>query len=81
MSQVTEVAHSHRESLGNRFTQIKQFYRDVKLEMKKVSWPTRQEVYSTTFVVLIAVFFFGYFLYGVDVLISLGFDALTKLFR
>jgi preprotein translocase subunit SecE len=81
MSQVTEVAHPQREQSGGKLGQAKQFYRDVKLEMKKVTWPTRQEVYSTTFVVLIAVFFFGFFLWGVDVLISLGFDGLSKLLR
>jgi preprotein translocase subunit SecE len=80
MSQITEAA-SHREPVGGKINQVKQFYRDVKLEMKKVSWPTRQEVYSTTFVVLIAVFFFGFFLWGVDNLISLAFDGLNSILR
>ncbi len=81
MSQVTDVAHPDREPIGNKYDQFKQFYRDVKAEMKKVSWPTRQEVYSTTMVVLIAVFFFGFFLWGSDVLISFAFDQLTKLLK
>jgi len=81
MSQVTDVAHPQREPIGSKFDQLKQFYRDVKAEMKKVSWPTRQEVYSTTMVVLIAVFFFGFFLWGADYLIGLGFDYLTRLFK
>jgi len=38
----------------------KQFYLDVRSEMKKVSWPARQEVVGTTIVVVIAVFFFGF---------------------
>jgi preprotein translocase subunit SecE len=41
----------------------RQFYNDVKMEMKKVTWPTRQDVYAQTVVVLIVLFFFGYFLY------------------
>ncbi|HXF05356.1 MAG TPA: preprotein translocase subunit SecE [Blastocatellia bacterium] len=41
----------------------RQFYQDVKMEMKKVTWPTRQDVYGQTVVVLIVLFFFGYFLY------------------
>ena len=80
MSQVTEVASSH-PGPWNKLGQIKQFYRDVKLEMKKVSWPTRQEVYSTTFVVLIAVFFFGIFLWGADLLIGMAFEAVANLFK
>jgi preprotein translocase subunit SecE len=81
MSQVTEAAHPHREPIGGKFEQIKQFYRDVILEMKKVSWPTRQEVTSTTVVVLIAVFFFGFYLFGSDMLITYFFDTLTKLLK
>lgn len=46
------------------------FYGDVKTELKKVTWPGRQEVYGTTLVVIIAVFFFGIYLYLVDVLLK-----------
>ena len=60
---------------------IGEFYRNVKLEMRKTSWPTRSEVWSTTVVVLIAVFFFGFYLWGVDRLITLGFEALEKVFK
>ena len=49
---------------------IKNYYHDVKVEMKKVSWPTRQEVINTTLVVIIAVFFFGFFLFGTDLVLS-----------
>ena len=52
----------------------KQFYSDVRSEMKKVSWPGRQEVVGTTVVVLGAVFFFGLFLGLVDYALS---QALT----
>ncbi len=44
----------------------RQFYADVKLELQKVSWPTWKEVYAQTVVVLIVVFFFGFFLYGTN---------------
>lgn len=49
---------------------IKNYYHDVRVEMKKVSWPTRQEVINTTLVVIIAVFFFGFFLFGTDIVLS-----------
>lgn len=45
---------------------IRHFVHEVVLEMKKVSWPTRTEVINTTIVVIVAVFFFAFFLYGVD---------------
>jgi preprotein translocase subunit SecE len=62
-------------SFGGR---IGEFYQNVKLEMRKTTWPTRSEVWSTTVVVLIAVFFFGFYLWGVDRLITLGFQALEQ---
>jgi preprotein translocase subunit SecE len=46
------------------------FLKDVRAEVKKVSWPTRNEVYSTTLVVIIAMVFFGVYLYVMDVLFS-----------
>ncbi|MEE2839529.1 MAG: preprotein translocase subunit SecE [Acidobacteriota bacterium] len=42
------------------------FYGDVKTELKKVTWPRKKEVYATTVIVIITVFFFGIYLYIVD---------------
>lgn len=60
------------------FGRLGEFYHNVKLEMRKTSWPTRNEVWSTTIVVLIAVIFFGFYLWGIDLLITLGFEGLEK---
>ncbi|MCJ7579723.1 MAG: preprotein translocase subunit SecE [Candidatus Aminicenantes bacterium] len=46
------------------------FLREVKAEVKKVTWPSKNEVYSTTIVVLIATAFFGVYLYLLDILFS-----------
>lgn len=62
-------------SLGAR---IREFYHAVKLEMSKTTWPTRTEVWSTTVVVLLAIIFFGFYLWGIDRLVTLGFEALEK---
>ena len=45
------------------------------LEMKKVSWPGRKEVYGTTIVVICAVFFFGIYLGLVDLVLRLGVES------
>ncbi|HWC76205.1 MAG TPA: preprotein translocase subunit SecE [Blastocatellia bacterium] len=58
------------------FGRIGEFYQEIKLEMRKVTWPTRKEVWSTTVVVLIAVTFFGFYLFGVDWLVTKGFNYL-----
>jgi preprotein translocase subunit SecE len=59
----------------------KQFYLDVRSEMKKVSWPGRQEVMSTTLVVIIAVLFFGAYLGVVDVALGAGVKKLLNYFH
>jgi preprotein translocase subunit SecE len=46
------------------------FLKEVRAEVKKVSWPTRNEVYSTTLVVIIAMVFFGTYLYLMDIVFS-----------
>ena len=59
----------------------KQFYLDVRSEMKKVSWPGRQEVISTTLVVIIAVLFFGAYLGVVDVALAKSVQAVLNYFH
>ena len=55
------------------------FFRDVWLEMKKVSWPSRNEVVGTTVVVVVACFLFGFYLFVVDVGLSWVLDRIFKL--
>jgi len=43
-----------------------QFLRDVRAEMKRVSWPTVKEVKNTTIITLVAVIFFAIYLFLVD---------------
>jgi len=58
----------------------KQFYLDVRGEMKKVSWPSRDEVFGTTVIVVASVFFFGLYLGLVDALLSKGFQVVLAYF-
>jgi preprotein translocase subunit SecE len=68
------------ESIKNWTQDAKQFYADVRSEMKKVSWPGRQEVFGTTIVVIVAVFFFGIYLGVVDQLLGVGLNWLLRYF-
>ena len=43
-----------------------QFLRDVRAEMRRVSWPSVKEVKNTTIITLIAVIFFAVYLFLVD---------------
>lgn len=52
--------------LKNIFKNSIEFLKDTRKEMHNVSWPSRREVSGTTVVVIVAVFFFGFFLFLVD---------------
>ncbi len=47
-----------------------EFFDEVRGEMKRVTWPSRREVYATTVVVILTSIFFGLYLFGVDMLFS-----------
>ena len=53
-----------------KFRELKTFFVEVRSELKKVTWPSKQEVYSTTIVVIATTFFFGFYLYRLDLLMS-----------
>ncbi|NIS71492.1 MAG: preprotein translocase subunit SecE [Proteobacteria bacterium] len=53
-----------------RFEVVIQFLREVKVELKKVTWPSRKDTIYATIIVLISVFIFGFFLGIVDVGLS-----------
>ena len=46
------------------------FMREVKAELKKVTWPSKQEVYSTTLVVIFTTIFFSVYLFFMDLIFS-----------
>ncbi len=56
------------------------FLKEVRAEMKKVTWPSKNEVYSTTLVVIIATFFFGFYLYFMDIIFSWIITRIRSLF-
>ena len=49
-----------------KFEGAKQFLREVRTELKKVTWPSRKDTLSGTAVVLVAVFIIAIFLAIVD---------------
>jgi preprotein translocase subunit SecE len=57
---------------------IKEFFQDVKLELKKVVFPTKKEVIGSTWVVIISVLIASVFLGIVDM--SLG-KFMTAVFK
>ena len=60
--------------------QSRTFLAQVRNELERVTWPSKKEVYATTFVVILTSIFFGIYLWGIDLLLNavMGrvFDAL-----
>ena len=50
------------------------FVAEVRNETRRVTWPTRTEVYATTVVVILTSSFFGLYLWGLD----LAFDRIVN---
>lgn len=59
----------------NIFTRSIQFLREVKVELKKVTWPSRKQTLGSTAVVIILVTIISFFLGAVDI----GLSYLVKL--
>jgi len=57
---------AHRPAQAGYFGRIAQFFRDTRAEMRRVSWPTPNEVKNTTLITLVAVIFFAVYLFAVD---------------
>ena len=64
------------ERIKSFWEKTKQFFREVRVELKKVTWPSRKETIASTSVVLITVFLMAFYLGIVD----LGLSRLIKIF-
>jgi preprotein translocase subunit SecE len=51
-------------------SKIKSFFQEVSVELKKVSWPTRQQTVSATMVVIVITIIVSFFLGIVDVILA-----------
>lgn len=75
-SMAKAAAMSSEDGVSNRalsfFTRSRDFLRDVRAEMRKVVTPSRQQVQSTTIVVIVSVFAFAGFFYVVDAVLGWG---------
>jgi len=54
----------------NIFLRIKEYLADVRGEMKKVTWPTKNDLYKTTIAVIVSSIIFGVYLFAIDFIFS-----------
>jgi preprotein translocase subunit SecE len=77
---ITGAAAGVGEKVSGTIANTREFLHDVRVEMKQVTWPSREDVVSTTGVVVATVFFFGVFLTVVDWLVQKGVTYILKVF-
>jgi len=58
----------------------KDYVNELKLEMRRVTWPSRKQVESTTGVVIFSVFAFAGYFYVVDGVLSKGIRDVLNFF-
>jgi preprotein translocase subunit SecE len=73
-TQAAKMSKEEQGGTGSELTQrvtgtvqnTREFLQETRVEMKKVTWPSREEVISTTGVVLATVAFFAVYLFFVE---------------
>ena len=65
----------NKVKLGDR---IKKFFKDYKSEMKKVVWPTKDQLIKNTGVVLVAIIFMAVIVGVLDLIFGLGISLLAN---
>ena len=64
-----------------RLKRFKQFLVEVWAELKKTTWPSRQEVYGTTVVVIVTVIICAVYLWVVDLFLNKSLSAVYRVFE
>ena len=88
MSSVEQVKPSPVRTTAERATEgargwiqnSRNFLTEVRNEMRRVTWPSRREVYATTIVVILTSIFFGVYLWGLDLAFARGVQWVFRTF-
>jgi len=56
--------------LGKWFRSLKQYFRDAWNELRRVTWPSKKELWNTTLTVLVVIALAGVFLGAIDLLLT-----------
>ena len=66
---------------GNIFKRIKNYLTEVRGELKKVTWPTKNDLYKTTIAVIVSSIIFGVYLQVVDLSFATIIDKIIEFFK
>ncbi|MFB3923784.1 MAG: preprotein translocase subunit SecE [Terriglobia bacterium] len=63
------AAKTMAEEIGipkNFLQRLRDYFTEVRGEMKRVTWPGKQEIYGTTLMVILTTFLFGFYFWITD---------------
>jgi len=72
---IKSVKSENKPKLGAR---IKKFFKDYKSELKKIVWPTRQQLVKNTVVVLFTIIFMAAIVGVLDLIFGFGVSQLSN---
>ena len=70
-----------KAAVKNFGARVSKFFRDTKSELKKVVWPTPQQVLKNAAIVVVCVICVGVFIWLFDFVAQVGIDALIGVFH
>jgi preprotein translocase subunit SecE len=66
----------------NKWVQgVRDYVNDLRLEMRRVTWPNRKQVEGTTAVVIVSVFAFAAYFFVVDKILMTAETGILRFFR
>ena len=77
---VTENIGDARDNVTGRWNRGRVFLVEVRNELKRVTWPSKKEVYAATIVVILFSILLGTFLWIVDLILDRAVFALFQRF-
>jgi preprotein translocase subunit SecE len=79
MANDTAVRTASGDERSDSFlARTQRFLKDVRTEMRKVTTPSMKQVQATTMVVVVTVFLFALYFYGVDKIIGFFVDMIFR---
>jgi preprotein translocase subunit SecE len=80
LEQVKPAPVRATEGIRGWWDNSRNFLTEVRNETRRVTWPSRKEVYATTVVVILTSAFFGIYLWGMDIALSYAVNWIYRQF-
>lgn len=64
----------------NPLARIRDYFEEIRVEVKRVTWPGKQEIYGTTMMVILTTFLFGAYFWICDQAFSNAVAKMLKVF-